>query len=197
MQGRGGSGGSSGTTGATRQPAGKQEVNGRGGVQKTNGRGGVSGQEVTVRREDERRRWHHVGRLDNQPEAPAEPPPPPPLRLLPPRRDGGAPHKIHSDGGGSDVSHIVHEFSIGEIHAAAAIVVNPLVTGADPRRTRGKRQAEAVAEVVNDPSDVSGSNVSRVICEFGIGEICASAVVVFDPRRCRPCQTRADTNPCT
>jgi hypothetical protein len=48
-----GSGGSSGTTGATRQPAGKQEVNGRGGVQKTNGRGGVSGQEVTVRREDE------------------------------------------------------------------------------------------------------------------------------------------------
>ncbi len=53
--------------------------------------------------------------------------------------------------------------------------------GAGPRQTRGERQAEAVAEVVNDQSNSSGSNVSCVICEFGIGEICASAVVVVDP----------------
>ena len=40
---QGGVGGSGGTTtGATRQPAGKQQANGKGGVQEANGRGGVS-----------------------------------------------------------------------------------------------------------------------------------------------------------
>jgi hypothetical protein len=76
---RGGVGGGA-TTGATRQPARKQEANGRGGVQEANGRGGISGQEAAERREDERRRRRrrNVRRRDNQPEAPAEPPPPPP-----------------------------------------------------------------------------------------------------------------------
>jgi hypothetical protein len=60
-----------------------------------------------------------------------------------------------------------------------------LATGADPRRTKGKRQAEAVAEVVNDPSNL-------VICEFGIGEICASAVVVFDPLTSPPSPPLSD-----
>ena len=40
---------------------------------------------------------------------------------------------------------------------------------------------EAVAEVVNAPCDGGSSNVSRIIREFGIGEICASAIVVLDP----------------
>ena len=73
---RGGVGGGA-TTGATRQPAGKQEANGRGGVQEANGRGGVSRKEEVECREDERRRRHDVRRRDNQPEAPAGPPPPP------------------------------------------------------------------------------------------------------------------------
>jgi hypothetical protein len=38
-----------------------------------------------------------------------------------------------------------------------------------------------VVEVVNKPSDGGGSDVSRVVREFGIGEIGASAVVVVDP----------------
>jgi len=42
---QGGVGGSA-TTGATRQPAGKKEVNGRGGIQEAKERGGVSGQEA-------------------------------------------------------------------------------------------------------------------------------------------------------
>ncbi len=45
---------------------------------------------------------------------------------FPPRRDGGAPHEIPSDGGGSNVSHIVHEFGIGEICMSTVVVVNPL-----------------------------------------------------------------------
>ena len=31
------------------------------------------------------------------------------------------------------------------------------------------------------PSDGGGSNVSRIVREFGIGKICTSAVVVVDP----------------
>ena len=31
-----------------------------------------------------------------------------------------------SDGGGSDVSHVLRKFSIGEIRASTVIVVNPL-----------------------------------------------------------------------
>ena len=54
---RGGVGGGA-TTGATRQLAGKQEANGRGGVQEANGRGGVREQEAAERREDERQRRH-------------------------------------------------------------------------------------------------------------------------------------------
>ena len=38
-----------------------------------------------------------------------------------------------------------------------------------------------MVEVVNKPSDGSGSDVSHVVREFGIGEIGASAVVVVDP----------------
>jgi len=34
------------TTGATRQPAGKKEASGRGGIQEAKGRGGISGQEA-------------------------------------------------------------------------------------------------------------------------------------------------------
>ena len=74
---RGGVGGVT-TTEAMRQPARKQEANGRGGVQEANERRGVNRQEAAERREDERRRRQDVRRRDNQPEAPAEPPPPPP-----------------------------------------------------------------------------------------------------------------------
>ena len=70
------------TTGATRQPAGKQEANRRGGIQEARGRGGISGQEAAERREDERRRRHDVRRCDNQPETEAKPPPPPPPSRL-------------------------------------------------------------------------------------------------------------------
>ena len=73
-----GKGGGGVTTGATRQPAGKQEANRKGGVQLANGRGGVSGQEVTKHQEDERWQQHDVRRRDNQPEAPVEAEPPPP-----------------------------------------------------------------------------------------------------------------------
>jgi len=74
--------GGDGTTGATRQPAGKKEVNGRGGIQVAKGRGGVSEQEAAERREDLRGRWHDVRRCDNQPETEAKPPPPPPPSRL-------------------------------------------------------------------------------------------------------------------
>ena len=106
---QGGVGGGA-TTGAKQQPAGKQEANGRGGLQEANRRGGVSGQEAAECREDK------VRRHNNQPEAPLEPPPPPP----PP------PRKIPSGGGGSDVSRVVCEFGIGEIHASTVVVANPL-----------------------------------------------------------------------
>jgi len=66
------------TTGATRQPAGKQEANRRGGVQLANGKGSIIGQEVAEHQEDERRRQHDVRRRDNQPEAPVEAELPPP-----------------------------------------------------------------------------------------------------------------------
>jgi|688.fasta_scaffold2332504_1 hypothetical protein len=38
----------------------------------------------------------------------------------------------------------------------------------DKREANGSRQTEAVAEVVNKPSDGGGSDVSRVVREFGI-----------------------------
>jgi len=70
------------TTGATRQPAGKKEAKGRGGMQEAKGSGGISGQEAAERREDERRQRHGVRHCDNQPEAETKPPPPhPPPRL--------------------------------------------------------------------------------------------------------------------
>ncbi len=40
---------------------------------------------------------------------------------------------------------------------------------------------EAVAKVVNDLSNGGSSNVSRVLREFGIREICASAIVIVNP----------------
>jgi len=43
-----------------------------------------------------------------------------------PCRDGGAPREIPSNDGGSNVSRVVHEFSIGEIRVSTVIVVNPL-----------------------------------------------------------------------
>ena len=47
---------------------------------------------------------------------------------FPLRRDGGAPHKIPSNGGGSDVSRVVRKFGIGEISASTVVVVNPLAS---------------------------------------------------------------------
>ena len=47
---------------------------------------------------------------------------------FPPRRDGGAPCKIPSDGGGSDVSCVVHEFGIGKIRASTVVIVDPLAS---------------------------------------------------------------------
>jgi len=70
------------TTGATRQPAGKQEANRRGGIQEAKGRGGIRGQEAAEHREDKRGRRHDVRRCDNQPEAEAKPPPLPPPPIL-------------------------------------------------------------------------------------------------------------------
>ncbi len=46
----------------------------------------------------------------------------------PPRQDGGAPRKIPSDGGGSDVSCVVREFSIDKIRASSVVVVDPLAS---------------------------------------------------------------------
>ena len=68
-----------------RQPASKQETNGRVGVQEANRRGGASGQEAAERQEDKRRQRHNMRRRDNQLEGPAEPPPPP----LPPSPPAG------------------------------------------------------------------------------------------------------------
>ena len=45
---------------------------------------------------------------------------------FPPSWDGGAPRKIPCNGGGSDVSSIIHEFGICKIHASAIIVVDLL-----------------------------------------------------------------------
>ena len=70
-----GKGGSGTTTEATRQPAGKHEANGRGGVQEANRRGGVSGQEATELQEDERRWRRDVRRRDNQPFSSSSSPP--------------------------------------------------------------------------------------------------------------------------
>jgi hypothetical protein len=53
---------------------------------------------------------------------------------FPPRHDGGAPRKIPSNGGGSDVSRVVREFDIGEIG-----VVN------DPATKTGAAAAAAAA----------------------------------------------------
>jgi hypothetical protein len=96
---------------------------------------------------------------------------------FPPCQDSGAPREIPSAGGGSDVPRVVREFGISKICASTAVIVDPLAslpssppldmrrallavaapaatvpiaTGAGPRQTRGKQQAEAVAEVVND-----------------------------------------------
>ena len=46
----------------------------------------------------------------------------------PPRQDGGAPREIPSDGGGSDVSRVVCEFSIDKIRASSVVVVDPLAS---------------------------------------------------------------------
>jgi hypothetical protein len=59
---------------------------------------------------------------------------------FPPRRDGGAPCKIPSDGGNSNVPRVLHEFDIGEIRVSAIVVVNPLtlplsLPPSDVRRT--------------------------------------------------------------
>jgi hypothetical protein len=57
-----------------------------------------------------------------------------------PRRDGG-PCENPSDGGGSDVSHVIREFGIGEIRASTVVVVinpltsPPLLPPSDARRT--------------------------------------------------------------
>jgi hypothetical protein len=56
----------------------------------------------------------------------------------PPRCDGGAPHKIPSNSGGSDVSRVVREFNIGKIRASAVVVVDPSHCRCRrSRRTRG------------------------------------------------------------
>ena len=47
---------------------------------------------------------------------------------FPLRRDGGAPHKIPSNGGGSDVSRVVREFGIGKIRASTVVVADPLAS---------------------------------------------------------------------
>ena len=47
---------------------------------------------------------------------------------FPPLRDGGAPCKIPSNGGGSDISRVVRKFFIGEIRVTAVIVVDPLAS---------------------------------------------------------------------
>ena len=61
---QGGVGGGT-TTGVTRQPAGKQEANGRGGIQVAKGRGVISRQEAAEHREDKRGQRHDVRRCDN------------------------------------------------------------------------------------------------------------------------------------
>ena len=47
---------------------------------------------------------------------------------FPPRWDGGVPCTIPSNDGGSNVSRVVHEFSIGEIRVSTVIVFNPLAS---------------------------------------------------------------------
>ncbi len=47
---------------------------------------------------------------------------------FPPLRDGSAPYKIPSNGGGSDISRVVREFFIGKIRVSAVIVVDPLAS---------------------------------------------------------------------
>ena len=42
------------------------------------------------------------------------------------------------------------------------------------------------------PSDDGGSNVSRVICEFGIGKICESTIVIVDPLASPPSSPLSD-----
>jgi len=44
-----------------------------------------------------------------------------------PRRDGG-PCENSSDGGGSNVSRVIHEFGIGKIRASTVVVVDPLAS---------------------------------------------------------------------
>ena len=51
---------------------------------------------------------------------------------------------------------------------------------------------EAVAKVVNDLSDGGGSNVSRVLREFGIDEICASAIIIVNPLALPPLSPPSD-----
>ncbi len=56
-------GGGGATTGVTRQPAGKQEANGRGGIHR---------QEAVDRQEEEKRQWCNERHCNNQLEAPAD-----------------------------------------------------------------------------------------------------------------------------
>ena len=42
------------------------------------------------------------------------------------------------------------------------------------------------------PSDDGGSNVSRVVCEFGIGKICESTIVIVDPLASPPSSPLSD-----
>ena len=87
---------------------------------------------------------------------------------FPPCRDCGALREIPSYGVGSDVSRIVTPLALlpslppSDAWRALLAAVAPATTvliamGAGPRQTRGKRQAEAVAEVVNDPATETGA----------------------------------------
>jgi hypothetical protein len=179
------------TTGATRQPAGKQEANGRGGVQEANGRGGVSGQEAAERREDERRRRHDVSVVTTSRRRQRSLLLLLLLHLLPPRRDGGAPREIPSDGGGSDVSRVVREFGIGEIRAHCrrrrppriAAVVAPVGRAARPSGG-GRARCEAAAAAASScgcsdrcdgwwdeklTSVIRNSESRRWLCVVGFG----------------------------
>jgi hypothetical protein len=133
------------TTGATRQPAGKQEANGRGGIQdkregrrqRTRGGGAPRGREtVAAGGTSEALRQPAGGASGVSSSSSAS---------SPPRRDGGTPREIPSDGGGSNVSRVVREFGIGEIRASTIVVVDPLASPPLSPPSDARRALQAAA----------------------------------------------------
>ena len=108
----------------------------------TRGGGAPRGQEVAAARHEVSRQ-PAVGASGASSSSPAS---------FPPRQDGGAPCKIPSDGGSSDVSRIIHGFGICKIRASTVVVADllalpPSLPSSDAQRALLAAAAPAVKQL--------------------------------------------------